>query len=1019
MKNLWLVFLALFASNVYAQRTVTGNVTSVADGLPLPGVNIRIQGTTTGTVTNFDGEYAISVSEEDAVLEFSFIGFQTKEIIVGDQEVINVALSDDSELLDDVVVTALGIKREKKALGYSVAEVGDEAFESAKSANPMSALSGRLSGVQVSSTAQGAGGSASIIIRGTAIADGSNEPLYVVDGVPISNTNFSSGDDKGQGGIDAGNGMSGIAADDIENISVLKGAAATALYGSRAINGVVMITTKSGAGANGTTVDFSSNTTIDQARIYSDWQREYGQGTYGNAPTNRDESRNNTSMWGARYSDVHNYTDYRGVTSPYQFYDNENDFNNLGVTLNNSVAINHNNDNATLRMSYSNLKNTGMVPNTEYDRSTLTLNGTTKIWNDKMELTAKLSYVEENSTNQAIGESPFAANLMSTPNNVPLSDLMNYKDPVTGMPVGFGELNQNVYWNLNEIKQQYRKDRVITMAQAKYNFNDDLSAMVRYGQDYVIYKSESLWPMYTPWYERGRLVMANARDNETNIDGLLSYNKDFGKWGLTANTGAAMMVQEFDQVNTFESEFLSDSMQRPGFGTQRSISASYRKRQINSLFATAQFRYDTFLYVDLSARNDWSSTLPVNNNSYFYPSISSSLIFTELFDAPSWFTFGKFRASWAQVGSDTDPYMTQTFYNIGSDNLPGWGGDAGNGQIDGNTIPNPHLKPSMNESVEVGIDLKFLNNRVGLDVAYYNSKATDQIVRVAVSPTTGYRNAIVNAGSIQNAGVEATFYAEPVKTNNFSWNTTINYAYNKNKVLDLTEEVNQLTLFESSNVSIVAREGEAYGQILGTKYRRDDEGNIALDETGRPMVTNELHSLGNAYHTTMVGWVNQFQYKNWSATLVVDGKFGGDIYSNTESSAYSTGRHQSTLQRENYREGQVWFPTELGGVGTTAAPQDLYAAVARVDEQFIYDASYLALQEVNLTYHLPATMFEKINFMRSASVGVFARNLGYLWRATDNIDPQASYSIANGGGGVEYGNLALPRNYGFNLNIKF
>jgi len=1018
MKNLWLCIFLLFTGAAFAQQTVTGRITTPEDPEGLPGVNVIIKGTTDGTITNIDGMYSIDVPSAESVLVYSFIGYKNIEMQVGDETNIDVTLIGDFEQLDDVVVTALGIKREKKALGYSVAEVGDEAFETSKAANPMSSLSGRLSGVQINSTGQGPAGSTSVIIRGNALADGSNEPLYVVDGVPISNNQYSDANNKDGGGIDSGNGMSGIPADDIENISVLKGASATALYGSRAINGVVMITTKSGKGTKGTTVDFSSTTTIDQARVYSNWQDQYGQGNFGSAPASMQEAKDNTSMWGAKYSDVNTYTDYRGNTSEYRFYDNENNFYETGVTLSNSVAVNHNTESSSIRMSYSNLTNQGIVPGTEYDRNVITVNGSTKALNDKLELTTKLSYINENSTNQMIGNSPYGASLMGTPNNVPLSDLKNYKDPVTGMPIGFGERNSNVYWNLHEINHQYTKDRIMSMAQAKYTITDDLSVMARYGNDKTFFNNESLWPMGTPFYESGRASTIRATDSETNVDGMLSYNKDFDGWGMTVNAGGAMMHNVYDELEMFDENFVDQSLQKPGFGQTRQHFPLYRERRINSLFATAQFRYQSMFYVDLSARNDWSSTLPLDNNSYFYPSISSSFIFTELFDQPSWFSFGKVRASWAQVGSDTDPYMLRPFYKVDGNLHPGHGGDSPSAEIDGGTIPNDNLKPSMNESYEVGLDLRFFNNRVGLDLTYYNSTAKDQIVQVATSATSGWERAIINAGSIQNSGVEISLNAEVIRTKDFSWNTTLNYAYNENMVLSLADGVTQLTLFESNGVNIVAQPGEEYGQILGTTYQRDDNGDIALDANGRPMVSDELQTIGNAYHKTMVGWVNQFSYKNWSATVVFDGKFGGDIYSTTEATAYNTGRHQSTLQREGY-DGGMWYPSELGGVGTTSTPQEFYQSVSNVDEQFVYDASYIAIQEINLSYTLPSRFFETNKYLRGASVGLFARNLGYVWKATDNIDPQASFSIANGGAGVEMGNMALPASYGFNLNVKF
>ncbi len=1016
--QLFTFFMLAYSLGSWAQN-VKGIVVDDSDGLTLPGVNVIAKGTSVGVTTDFDGNYEIDMPDGATILEFSFMGYVTKTVDVSGKTEANVSLVVDAKALDEVVVTALGIKREKKALGYAVAEVGSEAFESAKAPNAMSSLSGRMSGVQVSSTGQGPASSTSVIIRGTSNLSGSNEPLYVVDGIPISNNQFSNADSKDHGGIDSGNGMSAIAADDIENVSVLKGPAATALYGSRAMNGVVLITTKSGKGNKGTSIDFSSTTSFENARIYSDWQDKYGQGTFGNAPTSQQEGQDNTSMWGSQYANTPDYIDYKGNKSEYKFHDNENNFYNTGVTYSNSVAVNHNTESSTLRMSYSNLKNEGMLPNTDYLRNTFTLNGTTKSFDDKLEVTAKLSYINEESKNQMIGASPFSPSLMGTPNNVSLSELQKYKDPITGLPIGFGNKNSNVYWTLNEIDHNYGKDRIISMGQIKYSFTDELSAMVRFGNDYTMYKNISLFPIGTPYYESGRATSMRATESETNIDALVSYNKDYDKWGFTVNAGGSTMYREFDASNTFDENFIDQSLQGPGLGSVNNHSVAYNQKKINSVYGTAQFRYDNLFYLDFSARNDWSSTLPLNNNSYFYPSVSSSLIITELFDQPNWFSFGKVRASWAQVGSDTDPYQLALNYRLDNNLHPGNGGDSPSGEIDGGYVPNDKLRPSIMSSYEFGIEMKFFENRLGLDIGYYSAIADDQIMPVNISNTSGFETAIINAGSIKNSGIELSVYAEPIKTNNFSWNTIVNYSYNENEVLDLTEGVTQLTLFDSGNVSVVARPGEAYGQILGTKYKRDENTNkILLDDNGRPMVSDELHVIGNGYHKVMLGWINQFSYKNFSATIVMDGKFGGDIYSTTEANAMASGRSRTTLQRDGY-DGSEWFPKELEGQGTTSTPQELFGSMASIDEQFIYDASYLSIQEISVSYRLPSELFKNSKFFKSASTGLFVRNLGYIWKATDNIDPQSAYSISNGGGGVEMGNMSLPTSYGINVNIKF
>ena len=992
-------------------------------GVGIPGVNVAVKGTTTGTITNLDGEFKLAVPANSVVV-YSFIGFASQEITVADGASYDVTLMEDVMNVDEVVVTALGIKREKKALGYSSAEVGEEAFENMKDANPMSALSGRMAGVQINTSSQGAGGSSSVLIRGAAVLSGSNEPLYVVDGVPISNTQFTNADDSGNGGIDSGNGLSGISADDIENISVLKGPAATALYGSRAINGVVLVTTKSGNGENGTTVEYNSNMTFDKARIYSDWQNTYGQGTNGIAPQSIEEGREQTSMWGARYADTKSFINYRGEQKDYKYYDNESDFFDTGMTWTNSLAVNHNNEKSNIRLSYSNTHNNGLVPETSYDRNTFNVAGGTKAFNDLLEVNAKIAFTQEESNNSMMGSTPFnpTSQLLGVPNNVSISDLKDYKDPVTGMPVGFGiNSNSNVYWTLNEIDHSYRKKRIMSLVNAKYHITKHLNAQLRAGSDMTFFSNESIYPIGTPYYLEGRASMMKADETESNYDFILNYDNNFtDKIGITVNAGASRMDREYEGLSVYSDTFFDPGLQRPGFGLNNSQSVGYSRKRINSVYSTAQFRYGSMWYLDLSARNDWSSTLPSDNNSYFYPSVSTSFIVSEVVQLPVWMTFAKVRGSWAQVGSDTDPYQLAQQYKLDDNPHPNHNGsNIVIGGIDGSVIPNAVLKPSIMTSYEIGADLKFLNNNLGLDITYYNSVADDQIMPIRVSNASGYNEAIVNSGSIENKGWEVSLYATPYRTSSFSWNTTLNFAYNKNKVESLANGVSQLNLISGGGVSVIAAVGEEYGTIMGTTFKRDDNGKIELDDNGLPQPTNEYSALGSGYHTTMLGWSNTFNYKQFTLNVLVDSKFGGEVFSNTEASAYSTGKHKDTNGRAAYEAGKEWFPAELEGLGTTARPEDLYGALASIDELFVYDASYVSLKEVSVAYRLPANLFKDSKYFKSASVGVFGKNLGYLYRETENIDPQSAYSISNGGQGIEMGAMALPASYGFNLNVKF
>ncbi len=1003
--------------------TVTGTVVDQF-GMGIPGVNVTVKGTTIGTITNLDGQFSLEVPANSTIV-YSFIGFASQEIAVANEASYDVTMQEDVMNVDEVVVTALGIKREKKALGYSAVEVGEEAFENMKDANPMGALSGRMAGVQINTSSQGAGGSSSVMIRGAAVLSGSNEPLYVVDGVPISNTQFSNADDSDNGGIDSGNGLSGIAADDIENISVLKGPAATALYGSRAINGVVLVTTKSGKGDQGTTVDFNSNLTFDKARVYANWQEVYGQGTNGNAPQSIDAGRDQTSMWGGKYSDVASYVNYRGEQRDYMFHDNERNFFDTGMTWTNSVAVNHNTEKANLRLSYSNTTNNGLVPGTSYDRNTFNVSGGTKAFNDRLEINAKIAYTDEDSQNAMMGSTPFnpTSQLLGVPNNVSLDDLKNYKDPETGLPVGLGvNGNSNIYWTTNEIDHNYRKKRVMSLLNAKLHITEHLNAQVRAGSDMTFFANESIYPIGTPFYLDGRGSMMKADEVESNYDFLLNYDRNFtDKFGLTVNAGASRMDREYESLSIYSIGFSVPDLQRPGFGADNTQEVGYSRKRINSVYSTAQFRYGSMLYVDLSARNDWSSTLPSDNNSYFYPSVSSSFIVSEVVNMPSWITFAKVRGSWAQVGSDTDPYKLFLQYKLDDNVHPDWGnGNTIVGGIDGGTIPNAALKPSIMTSYEVGADIKFLNNRLGLDVTYYNSVAEDQIMPIDVSNASGYNRAIVNSGSISNKGWEAVLYATPYRTADFSWNTSFNFSYNINEVKELADRVTQLNLMSGAGVSVIAAVGEEYGTIMGRTFVRDEKGEIVINEkSGLPQASNEYKKLGGAYHPVMLGWSNSFSYKQFSLNVLLDSKFGGEVYSATESSAYSMGKHENTLGRSEYVAGDVWYPAELEGQGTTARPEELYGSLSSIDELFVYDASYISFREVSLSYRLPNQLFTDSKYIKNASIGVFGKNLGYLYRSTDNIDPQSTFSIANGGQGIELGNMALPASFGFNVNVKF
>ncbi len=999
------------------KKTVSGSITD-KNGLSLPGVTIVDSANpTNGTLSDMDGRYMLSV-DENSILQFSFIGFESVVHNVSGITTLDVTMVESVELLDDVVVTALGISREKKVLGYAVSEVKGDEFDRSQDANVMNSLSGKVAGMQISPSIGGAGSSSRVIIRGNSTLAGSNQPLYVVDGIPMNNSSVTSG------GADYGDGLASINPDDIASMSVLKGPAATALYGTRAINGVVLITTKSGDSfKKNLGVEFSSKATFDQALVLPDWQDQYGQGQAGRISASSDIARRQLMMWGAKYNDQTFDATYDGKERVYQFHDNYDEFLQTGLTLNNSVALTGGTDNTSIRFSYSNLSNEGIIPNTDYSRNTFGLRSTSKLYDEKLTFDTKVSYTNEQSDNRYLGA---INSLYYLPDSYDVRELKSHKD-AEGNPIGYDFQNSNPYWDAYEATNSMNKDRILGMASLKYAFSERLSVMARAGTDLNFYKTMEVRPIGTAgsYSSIGYARQNNNKSWENNFDILASYNTTFAKdFSLNVNAGGNRMQARSETITNTSEDFSDRNLQHPFSGNTRTSNRYITERAINSLYATAQFGYRDFIYVDFSARNDWSSTLPSDNNSYFYPSVSSSLIFTELFEQPEWFSFGKIRASWAKVGSDADAYVLDQYYTI--DQFKHLGTPIGN--ISSNNIPNPNLRPSMSTSYELGLDLKFFNNRAGLDVTYYDQTADDQILNVAIGSSTGYKGALINTGSIRNSGIEITSYVKPVSNKNFDWTIDLNWARNRNEIIDLYDGLEQLVLAQESGVSVQARPGQPYGLIIGKAYQRDEHGNKIVTNSGVPIIADEDEVLGNSVPDWMGGIRNTFQIKNVSVSFLIDGRFGNDIFSSTEQSSYGMGKNKKTLVgRDIYAAGEKWVPE---GLVTTDANGDLvpyeastnperyYGDIRLIHEENVYDGSFIKLRDASITWNLPARWFEN-NFIKSLSLGAFGNNLVYLWRNTDNIDPEAGALGSGSGQGLEKYGMPLTRSFGANLNLKF
>jgi TonB-linked SusC/RagA family outer membrane protein len=1049
-----LVFLVCVLTQAHAQGvTIAGKVISADDNQPLPGVSVVIKGTATGTVSDSDGLYSL-VASKGSILVFSFLGMETKEVTVADQTRIDVTLATDITNLDEVVVTALGIKREKKALGYSVSEVMGSQVSTALEVNAINSLSGKVAGVDVTTTTAGPTGSTRVVIRGASRLDSKNQPLYVIDGVPMDNSDM--GSDAGKwGGFDLGNGASNLNAKDIESISVLKGASASALYGSRASNGVIIITTKSGKGQKGIGVEVSSNFTVEKVLSkFDDYQKVYGMGRNGELPL-ENNSQTTQVAWGAKLDPNQTVQIYNGQTKPYALVNNNIlSFFRPGTTATNTVALSGGNDKANIRVSVSDLRNRDIVPNTGLNRNTFLIN-TSLTLAEKLTITGKANYVVEKVQNRPA--------LSDNPGNVGLAVLgiapnfdqkwlsEGYKDE-QGLYQDWNGGNIyriNPYWVINEVENNSKKDRLMGFLQLNYKFTDWLSVQVRGGTDYTNFRYTNFSPKGTPTVELAALEEISTNIVENNYEALIRFDKTFGKdIVFGAFVGGNIMHFQRENINFLGTDIILDDIHPiTNFKTQRP-SYGFAEKQINSLYGSAQVGYKETYFLDATFRNDWSSTLAKGNNSYFYPAVSGSLVFSNLLGDQRLLSFGKVRASWAMVGGDTDPYQLSLAYGLQDFSHLG----KPLGQIANNEIPNANLKPTETYSYEIGTDLQFLEGRIKLDMAYYDSRTVNQILRLKIPRTGGYEAAVINAGEITNRGIEIALSGVPVSTAyGLRWEAGVNFTKNVNKVEKLHELVKtyELSAARWAGAVIQAREGGPYGVIVGKKLKRDPDGNIIHNAAGLPVSTDESDQavLGNGVYKWLAGITNTVSYKGITLSALVDIKFGADIYSMSNAIAYQNGTTTETLEgRDEWYASEeqrlaagipegAWTPTG-GYIGkgvvntgtsdnpvyventTPVNPQDYWQNfLDNSPELFIYDATYAKLREVTLSYNLPSKFFVRTPF-ESVTVSFVARNLLILYSNIPNVDPESGYNNGNGQG-FEYGSLPSRRSFGLSLNAKF
>lgn len=1018
-------------------KRLTGTVKD-AMGEPVIGASVVEKGTTNGVITDIDGNFTLEISS-NAIIEVSYLGYITQELNAANQSILNVVMLEDTQKIDEVVVTALGIKRQSRSLGYSTTQVGGEDFTMARDPNLGNALSGKIAGVSVSGNATGTGGSSRVIIRGNASLTGNNMPLYVVDGVPFDNTNL--GGAGTWGGLDMGDGLNNINPDDIESIQVLKGAAASALYGYRGGNGAILITTKSGKKGNPVSIEFNNNLTFNTIYDYRDYQKKFGQGLEGNRPTDITSARaSESNSWGEAL-DGGQAVNFLGNAYEYSYVDNWDNFYHTGINNSTSVSISGASDNITYRFGISNVYEKSILPNSSNNQQGINLNTTYNILKN-LQLTVNANYVFEKfngRSNLSDGNGNTNASLIHRGNSFDVRWLeRGGEDSDWGTAENGSELlgGTNVYFN-NPYWLQYRKtndtnkNRLTGAMTLKWDITDWLYIQGAVQRDGYNLDFKQVQPIGAAADPSGYMTEYSRNYSEMNLNYLLGFNKEYGDWSVGATLGGNRQRNITKQYIPADGgrPFIVDGLWSVNNLSDRRAGKNYTEYRVNSVYATADFGWKNQVFLNLTGRNDWFSTLAPESNHYFYPSATLSWVFTDTFGKPDWFTFGKIRASYASASNGTSAYQNLLLYRVRDYTVNDQHSIT---QNNNNQYPNSELKPVRISEQEVGLNLAFFQNRLSFDMAYYIKNTKDDIAVVSTSGASGYGSKVMNVGEIRNQGFEFMMDVIPVQSKDFMWNTTLNFAYNDSEVKYLGEGVEQLQIdgasSRSGNVTIQNVIGSSYGEIIGYKYKRDDNGNIVYRD-GIAQAADELSSLGNGVYKLTGGWNNTFKYKDFSLSFLLDFKIGAKLFSGTNYSLYGEGLHKSTLVGRTVSEPNativgVGVMEDSNGnyvtntVGVDA--QSYYNGITNnnIAEEFIYDASFLKLRELSLGYEFPKTVLSRLKVVKGLNLSLVGRNLWTIIKHTDNIDPESAYNNSNGQG-LELNGYPATRSIGFNVNVKF
>ena len=1059
-------FLMSVSAIIAQSHTISGVVLDDQND-PLPGASVIVKGTEgspVGTITSIDGSFSLEMPDGHPILIVSFIGFDNQEVDVTGKQNVSIQMKSDTENLEEVVVTALGIKREKKALGYSVQDVKGDALESSSRLTPIDALSGKVSGLNISTSGNGPGGSTKVLIRGANSLTGGNDPLYVIDGVPLDNSGGASG---GQyGGFDYGNAANNINPDDIESISVLKGGAASALYGSRGQNGVIMITTKKGSQNEGLGVSISSSYEFSDPLIKPDYQNQYSQGS--NGKFNAGEYRS----WGAKMTGQTetNFLNQAQVLNT----NNEHPYDaflRTGSTWNNTVTINKRNELSGVYFSASRMDNKSMLPNSDYEKNSFTVRFDTQL-SAFLKLDTKANYIYQEASNRPnLAGSPdnviYLMNVM--PRSVTMSQLSPYQT-VDGYPVVWNSnyqnnddgsvswrgappvfasspLLQNPYWATALNQNDDNRSRLIGFAELSLDFKEwfslgfDLSLKGKAGVDYYTDNRKRYTADKTYYKADGRASITQSKTEirEENYDFLLTIGDQWNGFRAQGSVGANLMHRKVRSVNTGSEAGLINEV--GPYVIQNFLnpitSEGISDQEIQSIYGLFSFDYKSKVFLDVTLRNDWTSVLSEANRSYLYPSAGLSWIVSETLTLPNFVNFLKLRTSYAGVGNGGN-YASYRYIQYVTNPNQFHGLPYANRYPD--RRPEPDLKSEYTESIEFGLNSSLFNNKLKLDLTYYQTGTKDQILTPPMAPSSGYNSGVFNAGYIKNTGIEVSISGTVYQHNNWTVDLGANITRQWSDVEELHEEIDILTLGGAGGVIVAAKPGEPVGILMGSAYERDEQGRIVIDQENLPKIKSTEDGaidydqiIGNAYPEWLIGLNGNVKYKNLMLSFQIDSKFGHELFSMTNQRGAEYGTLAFTTEgRDEWEKAKKI--SEITGVPPTNGymvhgvkngvegdypvdPQKYWDRVTRVGEEFIYDASYIRLRQLAVNYSFGNNLMDSMPF-DNLSIGMAVNNLAYLYKQTDNISPESSFGTGNA---VGYEMFSFPeaRTVSFNLKVNF